>query len=83
MLARHPQSRNEGPAVAESIHATSRKQSLPWIAAVLAVGNRFLPGIDRMLEWVVLGASVLLATVSPVYVRAHWPIDVLASTLVA
>ena len=50
---------------------------------MLCVGYRYLPGWGRRIAWLVLGAVVLLVAVSRVYVGAHWPLDVVASVLVA
>jgi undecaprenyl-diphosphatase len=50
---------------------------------MLAVGHRHLPRLGQWLGWAVTCSVVLLAAISRVYVGAHWPTDVLASTLIA
>lgn len=50
---------------------------------MLAVGHRYLSGWARDLAWAVVAAIILVAGISRIYVGAHWPIDVLASILIA
>jgi undecaprenyl-diphosphatase len=50
---------------------------------MLAAGQRYLPRWGKEVGWVVVGAVILTAGISRIYVGAHWPIDVLASILIA
>ena len=50
---------------------------------MLCVGHRYLPKPVIPIGWAVVAAIVLLAAISRVYVGAHWPLDVLASILIA
>ena len=50
---------------------------------MLCAGHRYLPKPAIPIGWVVVAAIVLLAAISRVYVGAHWPLDVLASILIA
>jgi len=49
----------------------------------LCLGYRYLPRWAIPIGWAVVAAIVLLAATSRVYVGAHWPVDVLASLLIA
>ena len=50
---------------------------------MLCIGHRYLPAWGRLIGWMMVGAISLLIAVSRVYVGAHWPLDVVASLLVA
>ena len=50
---------------------------------MLCIGHRYLPAWANRTGWTVVGLIALLVAVSRVYVGAHWPLDVLASLLVA
>jgi len=50
---------------------------------MLCVGHRYLPRRAIPIGWAVVGAIVLLAAMSRVYAGVHWPLDVLASILIA
>jgi membrane-associated phospholipid phosphatase len=50
---------------------------------MLCAGHRYLPKPAIPIGWAVVAAIVLLAAISRVYVGAHWPLDVLASILIA
>lgn len=50
---------------------------------MLCLGVRYLPPFGRWLGWTIVGAIVLLAAASRIYLGAHWPLDVVASMLVA
>ena len=52
-------------------------------AVMLCIGHRYLPAWGRLIGWMMVGAISLLIAVSRVYVGAHWPLDVVASLLVA
>ena len=50
---------------------------------MLCIGHRYLPAWGNRTGWTVVGLIALLVAVSRVYVGAHWPLDVVASLLVA
>ena len=50
---------------------------------MLCVGHRYLPKPAIPLGWALVAAIVLLAGISRVNAGVHWPIDVLASILIA
>src|SRR5438445_3782512 len=50
---------------------------------MLCIGHRYLPAWGRVIGWAVVAAIALLVAISRVYVGAHWPLDVVASLLVA
>ncbi len=83
------------PTVAQVLHITEHPGAtsfpsghvifitLSVVLVMLCVGYRYLPSWARPIGWAVVSAIVLLVAISRVYVGAHWPIDVLASMLIA
>ena len=57
--------------------------SIDLAVLMLCIGHRYLPAWANRTGWTVVGLIALLVAVSRVYVGALWPLDVLASLLVA